>query len=399
MSESSFAKRQSRLAARAGSPPPRLDLRAVRQRIVAFFRKPPVAVGSAGLLVLLSAGLFIAVLGDPRAGLPSARVDLKRDVVAERVPTGMEAFSMGVEDAWLTLGADPEAFGTEAVITLPDGASVSGSGEGITAPRIAATSPLPRAPIEGLSRPGPAGPLPVIAPDGRTPAEAYARPFRPNGKPRVALIVGGLGLNATTTRAAIERLPPEITLSFVPYADDLQAWIDLARAHGHEVMIEIPMEPTGYPDNDPGPYTLLADGGAEDVGSKLPWLLGRATGYFGVTNYLGDRFMTSDAAFGAMLGTLRTHGLAFIDDGQARRRPGAWSRATADRVIDETQTPVAIMGQLNAIEAMAKQRGDALGTGFSYPVTVEAVARWAAGLDARGLQLAPASAMTRRPGR
>ena len=399
MSESSFAKRQSRLAARAGSPPRRVDLSAVRKQVVAFFRKPPVAVASAGLLVLLSAGLFVAVLGDPRAGLPSARVELKREVVAERVPTGMEAFSMGVEDAWLTLGADPEAVGTEAVITLPDGASVSGSGEGITAPRIAATTPLPRAPIAGLRRPGPAGPLPIIATDGRTPAEAYARPFRANGKPRVALIVGGLGLNATTTRAAIERLPPEITLSFVPYADDLQAWIDLARAHGHEVMIEIPMEPTGYPDNDPGPYTLLADGGAEDVGGKLPWLLGRATGYFGVTNYLGDRFMTSDAAFGAMLGTLRTHGLAFIDDGQARRRPGAWSRATADRVIDETQTPVAIMGQLNAIEAMSKQRGDALGTGFSYPVTVEAVARWAAGLDARGLQLAPASAMTRRPGR
>ncbi len=399
MSESSFAKRQSRLAARAGSPPRRTDLRAIRTQVAAFFRKPPVAVASAGLLVLLSAGLFIAVLGDPRAGLPSARVDLKREVVAERVPTGMEAFSMGVEDAWLTLGADPEAVGTEAVITLPDGASVSGSGEGITAPRIAATTPLPRAPIEGLSGPGPAGPLPIIATDGRTPAEAYARPFRPNGKPRVALIVGGLGLNATTTRAAIERLPPEITLSFVPYADDLQAWIDLARAHGHEVMIEIPMEPTGYPDNDPGAYTLLADGGAEDVGGKLPWLLGRATGYFGVTNYLGDRFMTSDEAFGAMLGTLRTHGLAFIDDGQARRRPGAWSRASADRVIDETRTPVAIMGQLNAIEAMARQRGDALGTGFSYPVTVEAVARWAAGLDGRGLQLAPASAMTRRPGR
>ena len=103
----------------------------------------------------------------------------------------------------------------------------------------------------------------LIAPDGRVPAQAYARPFRPNGKPRVSLIVGGLGLNAVTTRAAIERLPPEVTLSFVPYAENLQGWIDQARAQGHEVMLEMPMEPTGYPDNDPGPYTLLADGGAE----------------------------------------------------------------------------------------------------------------------------------------
>ncbi len=202
-----------------------------------------------------------------------------------------------------------------------------------------------------------------------------------------------------TTRAAIERLPADVTLSFVPYAQGLQGWIDLARAQGHEVMIEIPMEPTGYPDNDPGPQTLLSNGSPEDIQARMTWLLGRATGYFGVTNYLGDRFVTSDGAMTAFLGILRQRGVAFIDDGSARRRPGAWARASADRVIDETQTPAAIIGQLNALEAQAKQRGSALGTGFSYPVTVEAAARWTAGLDARGLQLAPASAMSQRPGR
>ncbi|HUH11241.1 MAG TPA: divergent polysaccharide deacetylase family protein, partial [Brevundimonas sp.] len=201
------------------------------------------------------------------------------------------------------------------------------------------------------------------------------------------------------TRAAIERLPAEVTLSFVPYAEGLQAWIDMARAQGHEVMIELPMEPTGYPDNDPGPYTLLSSGGADDVEAKLDWLLGRATGYFGVTNYLGDRFATSDEGMGAMLGVLRQRGVAFLDDGSMRRKPGAFARASADRIIDEQQSPAAIMGQLNALEAAAKTRGAALGTGFSYPVTVEAAARWTAGLEARGLQLAPASAMTRRPGR
>jgi hypothetical protein len=397
-----FAKRQSALAAAAGSPPasrgPKLDPKA----ILAVLKKPPVAVGAAGLLLLLAAALFLTVLGDPRAGTPSARVALKREApVAAPAPSGLEAFSMGGFAAWQGL-SDPAlmqsgAAGGDALITLPDGATVAG-GSAIAAPIVPA-QPLVAAPIAGLSQPGPNGPLPVIATDGRVPAQAYARPFQPNGRPRVALIVGGLGLNAVTTRAAIERLPPEVTLSFVPYAEGLQGWIDLARRQGHEVMIEIPMEPTGYPNNDPGPYTLLANATPDDVNAKMTWLLGRATGYFGVTNYLGDRFVTSDTGMSAFLGTLRQRGLAFLDDGMARRRPGAWARASADTIVDETQTPAAIIGRLNALEAAAKTRGAALGTGFAYPVTVEAAARWAAGLEARGVQLAPASAMTQRPGR
>ncbi|WP_421730190.1 divergent polysaccharide deacetylase family protein [Brevundimonas sp.] len=404
-----FAKRQSALAAAAGAPPSGKGLRLNVAPVLAALKKPPVAVGAAGLLLLGAAALFLTVLGDPSAGAPSARVDLHRAAAEPaQVPNGFDAFSMDAFGAYQGLG-DPAldtaqngmgggAAGGDALITLPDGANVAGSGAAITAPRRPAT-PLAAAPIAGLSQPGPNGALPVIAADGRVPAQAYARPFQPNGKPRVALIVGGLGLNAVTTRAAIERLPAEVTLSFVPYADGLQGWIDLARAQGHEVMIEIPMEPSGYPDNDPGPQTLLQSSTPDDIAARMNWLLGRATGYFAVTNYLGDRFMTSDTGMTAFMGVLRQRGIAFLDDGSARRRPGAWARASADAIIDEVQTPAAIVARLNALEATAKQRGAAMGTGFSYPVTVEAAARWTAGLEARGLQLAPASAMTQRPGR
>lgn len=395
-----FAKRQSVLAANAGAPPARRSVAEILAPVIRVLKKPPVAVAAAGVLLLGAAALFITVLGDPRAGAPSARVALNRPAAAPTpVPTGLEAFSLDGSGLYqdLTADGDPAVMG-EAVITLPDGATVSGTGAAVTAPRLAA-QPLPQAPIAGLSQPGPDGPLPRIAPDGRVPAQAYARPFVSNGNPRVALIVGGLGLNAATTRAAIERLPPEVTLSFVPYAEGLQGWIDLARAQGHEVMLEMPMEPTGYPNNDPGPYTLLASADAADIQAKMYWLLGRATGYFGVTNYLGDRFSTSDEGMTAFMGVLRQRGVAFLDDGSMSRRPGAWARASANRIIDEQQSPAAIMGQLNALEALAKTRGSALGTGFSYPVTVEAAARWTAGLKDRGLQLAPASALANRPGR
>lgn len=397
-----FARRQSALAASAGSPPPIRGFRLEPRRVLAWLRRPPVAATGAALLCVGAAVTLVAVLGDPRAGLPSLRAPVERpEPRTPPAPTGLEAFtldSLGLyQDLTATAdevpaeGAETATLG-QAVITLP----------GATAPgavvRHPPGEPLPAAPIAGLSQPGPHGPLPVIAPDGRTPFQAYARPFRDDGRPKVALIVGGLGLNAAATRAAIEQLPAEVTLAFVPYAEGLQGWIDLARADGHEVLLEIPMEPTDYPENDPGPYTLLAAADAQEIQRRMEWLLGRATGYAGVVNYLGDRFVRSDSAMGAFLQMLRARGLAFIDDGQARRRPGAWARASADRVVDETQDPAAIVAALNSLEATARDQGQALGSGYGFPVTVQAAARWAQGLNERGLQLAPASALAQRPG-
>jgi polysaccharide deacetylase 2 family uncharacterized protein YibQ len=256
-------------------------------------------------------------------------------------------------------------------------------------------APLVPSPIAGFFAPGPAGPLPIIAPDGRTPFEVYRRPFLANGRPKVALIIGGLGLNSRATQAAIEVLPAEVTLSFSPYAEGLQGWVDMARAHGHEVLLETPMEPVDYPDNDPGPMTLMAGAQAPETVKKLEWVLSRVTGYFGVTNYLGSRFLASDGAYQTFTAGLRGRGLAFVDDGSAARRGGPGVvRGSAERVIDDQLNQTAIDQQLLALEASALQRGQALGSGFAYPVTLEKVAQWSRALDQRGFQLAPASALT-----
>lgn len=268
-------------------------------------------------------------------------------------------------------------------------------------PTLAASQPfaggaLAVAPIAGFYAPGPGGPLPIIAQDGRTPAQAYARPFQSNGRPKVALIIGGLGLNARATRQAIETLRPEVTLSFVVYAEGLQGWIDMARANGHEVLLETPMEPENYPDNDSGPYTLLADAPPAEITKKLEWILSRATGYFGLTNYLGGRFLTSAPAYDAFANTVKGRGLAFVDDGSAAGKGGGLRRASAERVIDEKLSGAAIDQQLAALEAGALQRGQALGSGFAYPVTLQKAAAWANAVEQKGYQLVPASALTAR---
>ncbi len=368
---------------------------------------PYLGAGGAGVLLLVSAAVLILAAGDPHAGAPTLRIPLQAPgakphegpLPGDMALSGMTLDTLAPGQDVLMPGApgDPLALAPvmgEAVITLPQGGTMGGGA------RVAARPlgpPLPAAPIAGLSAPGPGGPLPIVGKDGKTPFQAYARPFRDTGKPRIALVVGGLGLNAGATRSAIERLPPEVTLSFVPYADGLQGWIDLARADGHEVMLEIPMEPLDYPNNDPGPSTLMAAGRPEETVKRLEWLLARGTGYFAVTNYLGGRFLTADAGMGAFLGALKTRGLGFFDDGSAPRRAGAGlPRASADTVVDEQLSGEAIDRQLLSLETAALQRGQSLGAGFAYPVTIEAVIRWSQGLAGRGYQLAPASAIARR---
>ncbi|HEX5379457.1 MAG TPA: divergent polysaccharide deacetylase family protein [Phenylobacterium sp.] len=354
---------------------------------------PYLSAGGAAALFLATGLGLIALLGDPQAGTPAVRISLAKVAAMAAPPGWREALTAETpgeptvtEDIYqLSEAPIPGgAFGGQATITMPGGAG------------FRAADPLPQAPIAGLTTQGPGGLLPIIAPDGRTPAQAYARPFASNGRPKVALVIGGLGLNATATRQAIEQLPPQVTLSFVPYAEGLQGWIDLARANGHEVLLEAPMEPTDYPDNDPGPYTLMASAQGGETVKKLEWLLSRATGYFGVTNYLGSRFVTSDTAMAAFTGALRGRGLAFVDDGSAARRGGGLPRASADRIIDDQLSVETIDQQLLALEAGALQHGQALGSGFAYPVTLAQVAAWTQTVETRGYQLAPASALTAR---
>ncbi len=370
----------------------------LRARILAAAANPFIGASAAALLFLLSLALLVLVTGDPNKGSPLVRAPLNKIGATKNVPPGW--YQALVDESAKEASLLPAALqlSNRPFLDHSDPAADAEAGAIAAPPTVAsAAGPLPAAPIAGLSAPGPGGGvLPVIAPDGRTAAQAYARPFTADGRPKVALVIGGLGLNPQTTRAAIETLPPEITLSFAPYSEGLQGWIDLARGHGHEVLLEAPMEPVDYPANDPGPYTLIADNRAEDTVHKMEWLMSRATGYFGLTNYLGSRFVTSDTAMTTFTLTLKARGLAFIDDGQASLRGGPIPRASADRIIDDELAAGAIDGQLKMLEAGAAGRGQALGSGFAYPVTINQVRLWATGLSARGLQLAPASAMAKR---
>ena len=137
----------------------------------------------------------------------------------------------------------------------------------------------------------PHGLVPKIAADGVRPADAFAQPVKAlPGKPdapRVALIVGGLGVSTSATSDAIAKLPGPVTLAFMPYGSDVVALVARARGEGHEVLLQVPMEPFDYPDNDPGPQTLLTSLAPQQNIDRLYWLMSRIQAYVGIINMMG----------------------------------------------------------------------------------------------------------------
>jgi polysaccharide deacetylase 2 family uncharacterized protein YibQ len=248
------------------------------------------------------------------------------------------------------------------------------------------------------------GMVPRRGPEGRTSIRAYGRDFdRRDSRPRIAVVVADIGLSATQTEEAIRRLPPQVALALSPYAARPAQAAERARERGMETLISIPMEPAGYPLNDPGDRALLTGRPMAENLDLLDWALSRAQGYVGaigaVGGMRGERFAALEGSIGPVQEALLGRGLLYLDPRPGAPPPArAWGRSV-DVLLDEPAgTGGEIDRRLAELERIARDRGGALGlAGAASPVVVERLAAWAAGLDQRGLVLAPVSAMIRRP--
>ncbi len=242
------------------------------------------------------------------------------------------------------------------------------------------------------------GPLPRIGSDGRTPWQVYSRPSSSlETRPRIAVVVTNLGTSTEATELAL-RLPGAVTLTFAPYSRKLGEWIDKARGDGHEVMITLPMEPRDFPRSDAGPYALLTTLTPEQNMRRLDWVLSRATGYIGVTNYQGSGFAAKKSAVTPIMQALAKRGLIYFDTsettdsdaGKAAGSAGAmW--AEADIVADADLSRPAITRKLSEAEVVAKSNKTAIVLIDAYPVGIDRVTKWIEEFQEKGLVLTPLS--------
>jgi polysaccharide deacetylase 2 family uncharacterized protein YibQ len=242
------------------------------------------------------------------------------------------------------------------------------------------------------------GMIPVVA-DGLKPFTVYAADAdrtKAAKMPVVAIVVGGLGVGAAKTADAIMKLPPAVTLAFTPYGADPAKFAERARAQRHEILLQVPMEPFDYPDNDPGPQTLLTTLTPEQNIDRLYWHLSRFQGYAGIANFMGARFTATDAVMQPIIREVAKRGLGYLDDGSSPRSTApsltaaqAMPFAKADFTIDAVPTSGEIDRTLVKLETIAKERGLAVGVASALPISIERLSAWIKTLDSRGIMLVP----------
>lgn len=353
----------------------------------------------------------MAAASDNLEGDGSDLPDLLQGVVAEGVNPTEQLDALGNPAGGLAGGKPPasqQIASVQPVNPLPvssgpktimiDGRPIDGGG-------YAAGAALPRAPFADIVRTSPFGQVPAISPSGKKAVTSYARPFTPNSsKTQVSIIIGGLGIDRNLTQRMINELPAEVTLSFAAHANGLQTWVRQARARGHEVIIELPMEGHNFDPAEPGAGRALKVDANPAVNIRnLDWLMSRAQGYFAVTNYNGGRLVTDQNAIGPILQHLGNSGVGFIFDGTedpitlTSLSAGAnLNFRSAYNVIDGQSEFSFIQSELSRLEAASSGGAPQIGVGFALPETLLAVKSWTSSLDTKGMELAPASYVLNR---
>lgn len=360
------------------------------------------AILSGMMLTVLAGQIWFGARHKPDAEVVAAiqvRTDQPSAAPAARTEPAPAASERPAEPR-STMTAEEAENAAGVKVVRGGGAAAPGSIVITVPPPESAEPKLSAAPDRRLVERSRHGALPRIGSDGARPAQVYARPVTAGiaGKPRIAIIVGGLGIGQSSTADAISKLPGAVSLAFAPYASDLDRQVGRARNDGHEVLLQMPMEPFDYPENDPGPHTLRTGGEPADNIDRLHWIMSRFSGYTGVVNFMGAKFTAQEQALRPVLKDMADRGLVMLDDGSSNRSMIGdvaaalkLPAARADVNLDALARPDAIDRELAKLETVAREKGIAIGTASAIPLTVDRISRWAKTLNDRGIVLVPAA--------
>ncbi len=220
--------------------------------------------------------------------------------------------------------------------------------------------------------------------------------------PFIAIVIDDVGVDYKRSLDVIN-IDDRLTLSFLPYANNVEKLSNAAHQLGHEVMVHVPMEPQDLVHNNPGPNALLKTNTASENVRRLRINLNRIPTAIGANNHMGSALTEDDKAMMLVMSELKNHGMLFLDSrtsaksvAQKIAEMGHMPNATRDVFLDHDPSFQAVMGQLNETLRIAQKKGYAVAIGHPKDNTILALKQWLPTIKGLGVKVVPLTAIVKR---
>lgn len=223
---------------------------------------------------------------------------------------------------------------------------------------------------------------------------AFRPPVTASHLPHIAIIIDDMGLNVRNSRRAVDFQVP-ITLSYLPYARDVQAQVDTARSRGHEIMLHLPMEPFDR-HLSAGPRAMTVGMTDQAFETGLKENLNAFSGYVGINNHMGSRLTSTPEAMARVMQAVAERGVFFVDSWTSPRSVAyrvaadfGIPRGRRDVFLDHDEGTGPVWAALHQAERLARLHGTAVAIGHPKEDTLDVLSVWIPQAIARGVKIVP----------
>lgn len=204
----------------------------------------------------------------------------------------------------------------------------------------------------------------------------------PKHQGKLSIIIVGLGLFPELTDQVLN-LSDQVMLGYYSQSPEVKEQIEKAISKGFDVYMMCPMEPVYYPQNDPGPNTLLTGLPKEENLKRLDDILNIYPSITGLVSYQGSLFMTSEEDLSPVIQSLKSKNKTFIDTSNAPQSKTQSvcneQKATCYQTqfqLDQELSSEALKKMFKEVEKSLETHDHVIVFGFAYPITIEAISEW-----------------------
>ncbi len=200
-----------------------------------------------------------------------------------------------------------------------------------------------------------------------------------DARPRIAIIIDDLGSSKKIDDEVMSINAP-LTLSVFPLLQGSKKIAEMGVSDGKEVMLHLPMEPHDYPQANPGQGALFTSMDDIAIITQLYEDINSVPGIKGVNNHMGSKFTEDRERMRIVLKQVKERGLYFIDSKTSPQsksdkmaREMGLKAGARDVFLDNEQDEGYILGQIEKLKKIARNRGSAIGIGHPHLATIAAL--------------------------